>query len=30
MGRCGWARFQMEPQGYRGYLEGRPVREIKV
>ncbi len=22
-------RFQMEPQGYRGYIEGRPVREIK-
>lgn len=21
-------RFQMEPQGYRGYIEGRPVREI--
>ncbi len=22
-------RFQMEPQGYRGYIEARPVREIK-
>ena len=22
-------RFQMEPQGYRGYIEGRPVRETK-
>jgi AraC family transcriptional regulator len=22
-------RFQMEPQGYRGYIEGRPVREIR-
>ena len=22
-------RFQMEPQGYRGYIEGRPVRPIK-
>ena len=21
-------RFQMEPQGYRGYIEGRPVRDI--
>ena len=21
-------RFQMEPRGYRGYIEGRPVREI--
>lgn len=21
-------RFQMEPQGYRGYIEGRPVRQI--
>ena len=21
-------RFQMEPQGYRGYIEGRPVRPI--
>ena len=21
-------RFQMEPQGYRGYIEGRPVREV--
>lgn len=21
-------RFQMEPKGYRGYIEGRPVREI--
>jgi hypothetical protein len=21
-------RFQMEPQGYRGYIEGKPVREI--
>jgi len=21
-------RFQMEPQGYRGYIEGRPVRSI--
>lgn len=21
-------RFQLEPQGYRGYIEGRPVREI--
>ncbi len=21
-------RFQMEPQGYRGYIEARPVREI--
>ena len=20
--------FQMEPQGYRGYIEGHPVREI--
>ena len=20
--------FQMEPQGYRGYIEGRPVREL--
>ena len=20
-------RFQMEPKGYRGYIEGRPVRE---
>jgi AraC family transcriptional regulator len=23
-------RFQLAPQGYRGYIEGRPVREIKV
>jgi AraC family transcriptional regulator len=23
-------RFQMEPQGYRGYIEGRPVREIRA
>jgi AraC-like DNA-binding protein len=23
-------RFQMEPQGYRGYIEGRPVREIST
>jgi AraC-like DNA-binding protein len=23
-------RFQMEPQGYRGYIEGRPVRDIKA
>ena len=22
-------RFQMEPQGYRGYIEGRPVRPLK-
>jgi AraC family transcriptional regulator len=22
-------RFQLEPQGYRGYIEGRPVRQIK-
>lgn len=22
-------RFQMEPRGYRGYIEGRPVREMK-
>lgn len=22
-------RFQMEPQGYRGYIEGRPIRQIK-
>lgn len=22
-------RFQLEPQGYRGYIEGRPVEEIK-
>lgn len=22
-------RFQMEPLGYRGYIEGRPVREVK-
>lgn len=22
-------RFQLEPQGYRGYIEGRPVRELK-
>ena len=22
-------RFQFEPQGYRGYIEGRPVRLIK-
>lgn len=22
-------RFQLEPQGYRGYIEGRPVREIE-
>jgi AraC family transcriptional regulator len=21
-------RFQMEPQGYRGYIEARPVRQI--
>jgi AraC family transcriptional regulator len=21
-------RFQLEPQGYRGYIEGRPVRAI--
>lgn len=21
-------RFQLEPKGYRGYIEGRPVREI--
>jgi hypothetical protein len=21
-------RFQLEPQGYRGYIEARPVREI--
>ena len=21
-------RFQLSPQGYRGYIEGRPVREI--
>ena len=21
-------RFQLEPQGYRGYIEGRPVREV--
>jgi len=23
-------RFQLEPQGYRGYIEGRPVREIRI
>ena len=23
-------RFQMEPQGYRGYIEGKPVRQINV
>lgn len=23
------ARMQLEPQGYRGYIEGRPVVEIK-
>jgi AraC family transcriptional regulator len=23
-------RFQLEPQGYRGYIEGRPVRQIKA
>jgi AraC family transcriptional regulator len=22
-------RFQMEPQGYRGYIEARPVRQIE-
>ena len=22
-------RFQLEPQGYRGYIEGRPVRQLK-
>ena len=22
-------RFQMEPQGYRGYIEGRPVKELR-
>lgn len=22
-------RFQLEPQGYRGYIEARPVREVK-
>jgi AraC family transcriptional regulator len=22
-------RFQLEPQGYRGYIEGRPVKQIK-
>jgi len=22
-------RFQLEPQGYRGYIEGRPVRELE-
>lgn len=22
-------RFQLEPQGYRGYIEGRPVRQIR-
>jgi hypothetical protein len=21
-------RFQLEPQGYRGYIEGRPVRPL--
>jgi AraC family transcriptional regulator len=21
-------RFQLEPQGYRGYIEGRPVRPV--
>ena len=21
-------RFQLEPQGYRGYIEGRPVRQL--
>ena len=21
-------RFQLEPQGYRGYIEGKPVRKI--
>ena len=21
-------RFQLEPNGYRGYIEGRPVREV--
>ena len=21
-------RFQLEPQGYRGYIEGRPVRSL--
>ena len=35
MGKFKWAdeaapRFQMEPQGYRGYIEGRPVREVSV
>lgn len=23
-------RFQLEPQGYRGYIEGRPVRQVNV
>jgi AraC-like DNA-binding protein len=23
-------RFQLEPQGYRGYIEGRPVRQLNV
>jgi len=22
-------RFQLEPQGYRGYIEARPVRQIE-
>ena len=23
-------RFQLEPQGYRGYIEGRPVRQVNI
>ncbi len=23
-------RFQLEPQGYRGYIEARPVRQLNV
>jgi AraC family transcriptional regulator len=23
-------RFQLEPLGYRGYIEGRPVRQLNV
>ena len=23
-------RFQYEPQGYRGYIEGRPVKQVNV
>ena len=28
MGRRGCAALQLEPVGYRGYMEGRPVRPV--